>query len=83
MASKNAQKDIVSEPGAGASVPVQLSPPAPVPVQAVAPAPVLLSFGVYFQSLGKPSHHAAGMAKFADVRYPRTKEAWDRAFAAY
>ena len=76
--------DASAQPGAGATQPVQPSTPAPgATSDAPAAPPRLMSFGIYFQSLGKPAHHAAGMVKFAPTKYPRTKEDWDRTFAAY
>lgn len=66
------------------------------PVEAPAPAPVApvvakprMSFDVWFKcadrsakSMNQP-HHKAGMAAFANIAGKRTKEEWDRIFAAY
>ncbi len=74
-----------AQPGAGTTQPVQPSAPAPGATSDAPPpaAPRLISFGIFFQSLGKPSHHAAGMVKFVKTLYPRTHEEWSRIFAAY
>lgn len=68
-----------------------LPPPAPqaAPVVVAAPAvdeaaaPQLMTFGIWFQSLKRPAHHAIPMQKFANTSGRRSAEDWSRVFAPY
>lgn len=57
---------------------------APKPVKKERPAPPqMITFDRYFMSLGRPMHHKAGMAAFANVKGKKTVEAWDALFEKY
>lgn len=61
------------------------SPPPGVPAKKAPPAPVepLLTFDRWFISLGRPSHHKAGMQAYRPTKGRKTKAAWDRLFKDY
>jgi len=45
--------------------------------------PKLITFDRYFNSLGRPGHHKAGMMAYVNTKGKKSREVWDSLFKDY